>query len=92
MARQLPVLECSDYGHEYVQKGHMRDCPDCGSTDVETIGYEELGELEDDDSEDAPIVGSGIWDDIDDDDDENWNDGDWEDEDEDEDEDDGDEE
>ena len=78
MAKQLPVLECSDCGHEFVQRGHTRACSECGSLTVELVGYEDPDLFEEDDEEVPPVIGSGLWDEPKEDEEEEE---DWEDED-----------
>lgn len=46
-----PVYECVECGHNFTPRGDVRDCPECGGSKSDLIGYDD----DDEDLDDLPI-------------------------------------
>ena len=49
---RLAVYECTDCGAEFSFKGEHRDCPECGGSNRELVGYDDEDEFGDFDGDD----------------------------------------
>lgn len=67
---KIAIYECRDCGTEFRESEDTRDCPECGCSISEIVGYDELDPL-------SEFLKEDLWDDVkdvDDDDDDDFED------------------